>query len=526
MLYLGKRSASIKRAAIIDIGSESIRLIIGERKRKELKILELLKNILPIGKDTFYKNTISQASIGQAIEILQKYLRLMRDYHVKACRVIATTAVRDARNRDVFVDTVKRKTGLEIEVFTAGDVIYYIDSYIQFRLKDQYPIHKKNLLIAELGAGSVDFSLMEQGYMLMNIGLPIGTLRLDQRISAMLQSPREAYKALEEYIEYEFKFLGSQFPQVAIDDVILISENFGFLVRDLLKKKENNETIIPLARDESRLIKKEAQERSPDELVKKYGIPMEIADTLDVLSLTVDSFFKYTKNENIYLFETSLHEAVLTHLLFNLSLSRRYNKSRQLLSIARALGKKYNVDLAHSEQVARLSRKLFNNLYRHMGLRKSDILYLLMAAYLHDIGKFISNRAHHKHSEYVIISLNLFRLTEQEVNIIAAIARYHRRSTPRPAHLIYSSLFPEHQILVQKLSAILRIADALDRSHRQKIQDIEIHITPKQGIILDVLSDESLVIEQAFFEDKRGMLEDITGDEIILRISHDRHHRR
>lgn len=526
MLYLGKRKASIKRAAIIDIGSESIRLIIGERKRKDLKILELLKNILPIGKDTFYKNTISQSLISQTIDVLQKYLRVMKEYNVKACRVFATTAVRDARNRDVFIDTIKRKTGLEIEVFTAGDVIYYIDSYIYFRLKDQYPIHKKNLLIAELGAGSVEFSLMEQGYMLMNIGLPIGTLRLDQRINAMHHSPGQAYQALEEYIEYEFKFLGNQFPHVAIDDVILISENFGFLVRDLLKKQGNYETIMPLTRKESALIKKEAQERSPDELVKKYGIPMEIADTLDVLSLTVDAFFKYTENENIFLFETSLHDAVLTHLLFNLSLSRRYNKSRQLLSVARALGKKHNVDLAHSEQVARLSRMLFNQLSRYMGLHKSDILYLLMAAYLHDIGKFISNRSHHKHSEYIITSLNLFRLTEQEINIIAAIARYHRRSTPRPAHLVYNSLFPEHRILVQKLSALLRIADALDRSHRQKIQDIHVQVVPKQGIILDVLSDESLVIEQAFFEEKKGVLEAITGDEVVLRIRHDRHDRR
>jgi len=149
MIYLGKRGSHIKRAAIIDIGSESIRLIIGERKRKDLKILDLLKNILPIGRDTFYKSTITQASIRETISILQKYKRVMSDYGVKACRIIATTAVRDARNRDVFIDTIQRNTGFQIEVFTAGDVIYYIDSYIYFRLKDQYPIHKKNLLIAE-----------------------------------------------------------------------------------------------------------------------------------------------------------------------------------------------------------------------------------------------------------------------------------------------------------------------------------------------------------------------------------------
>jgi exopolyphosphatase/guanosine-5'-triphosphate,3'-diphosphate pyrophosphatase len=521
MLYLSKRGSPITRAAIIDIGSESIRLIIGERKRKELKILDLLKNILLIGKDTFYTNIISQASINQTIAILQKYMCVMKDYGVKVCRVIATTAVRDARNRDVFIDTVKRKTGLLIEVFTAGDVIYYIDSYIHFRLKDQYPIHRKNLLIAELGAGSVDFSLMEQGFMLMNIGLPIGTLRLDQRVQAMNRSTRVVHQVLKEYIEYEFEFLLSQFPKIAIDDAILISENFGYLVRNLLNKQQDQTAIIPLSKEESALIMKEAQERSPDELVKKYGIPMEVADTLDVLALTVDGFFDFVKKESIYLFETSLHDAVLTHLLFNLSLSRKYNKSEQLLSVARALGKKYNVDCAHSEQVARLSRILFNRLYRHMGMQKPDILFLLIAAYLHDIGKFISNRSHHKHSEYIINALSLFRLNEQEMKVIAAIARYHRRSTPRPSHVLYNSLFPEHRIVVQKLSALLRIADALDRSHRQKILEMDVQIDERQGIIIDVKSSENLAIEQDFFQEKKGMLEAITGDKVSLRIGHD-----
>jgi exopolyphosphatase/guanosine-5'-triphosphate,3'-diphosphate pyrophosphatase len=88
---------------------------------------------------------------------------------------------------------------------------------------------------------------------------------------------------------------------------------------------------------------------------------------------------------------------------------------------------------------------------------------------------------------------------------------------------VYNALFPEHQILVQKLSALLRIADALDRSHRQKIHDIDVHIVPKEGIILDVVSDEHIAIEQAFFQEKKKMLEDITGDEVTLRISHDQH---
>src|SRR3989338_9768230 len=168
------------RAGVIDIGSNSIKLTIGERQGDDIKVLESLKSVLPMGKYTFFKGSISQEIIKQTISLIQKYQQTLKEYEVADLTVIATTAVREARNKDLFLDVVKRKTGLDIDVLNVGDVIYYIDSYLSQKLKKAYPILEKNLVIAELGAGSFDISLMQKGYTLMNVGFPIGTLRLKQ----------------------------------------------------------------------------------------------------------------------------------------------------------------------------------------------------------------------------------------------------------------------------------------------------------------------------------------------------------
>ena len=134
------------RAGVIDIGSSSIKLLIGEEDNKEIKLLESLKNLAPTGKQTFYKGRVSQQGINQIVSILEKYKRVLADYETDNVTVIATTAIREADNRDILLDTVKRKTGLNIEILTVGDVVYYLDAFLHHKLRDTYPVHEKNLL--------------------------------------------------------------------------------------------------------------------------------------------------------------------------------------------------------------------------------------------------------------------------------------------------------------------------------------------------------------------------------------------
>ena len=505
-------------AGVIDIGSNSIKLLIGEPSDGDIMILESLKNVVPIGRSTFLKGQISQEPINLTINILEKYKKVLKEYNITQVFVIATTAVREAANRHIFVDTVRRKTGLEIDVLNVGDIVYYIDAYISHKLKDTYPVHNKNLLIGEMGAGSLDVSLLKKGFTLTNMGLALGSLRFKQLLSRVDGSREELAEVVQEYIANEFDYFRSRLPRVHVDDIFLIDENQEYLKAILPNKKVATNFFQFTVTDVERIIG-ELASKAPEEIAREYDLPLDNADTLLPYMVILKMFFTLTENQHVYILETSLAEAVLANKVLGLELSKRYNKSNQLISVAHAICEQYNVNIEHAKNVAHMSKSLFDGLSAQLGLEESELLYLLLAAYLHDIGKFISNRSHHKHSEYIINSLNLFRLTDEEIKIIACVARYHRRGDPSKSHLLYNSLAEDKQIVVQKLASLLRIANALDHGHLQKVKEFKVLNVGKSEITLEVSTQANFLLEKTDFNEKKELFEKITGSRLKLSIN-------
>ena len=418
------------RAGVIDIGTHSIKLFIAEEDGVDIKILESLKNVVLLGNDTFFKDRIGQETINRIVAILEKYNEKLKEYSITNVKVIATTAVREAANRDVFVDTVYRRTGFNIDIFTVGDVIYYIDTYLYQKLKDKYPLHTKNLIIAELGSGSLDISVMAQGFTLMNVGLPLGTMRLKQLMGKLDGSLKENYEAVQENVDNEVSYLKREMPAVNIDDIILIDETYSVYLSKVLSNAKAGESFFKLDETDIGDFLSKVIERNIEELSSEYKIPVENAETFPGYAIILDTFVKLSASKNIYILDVSLAEAVLADMILDFEVSQKYNKANQLISIANSICRKFNTDIKHAQQVADLSDMLFDNLKETLGLKKADLLYLLLASYLHDVGAFVYNRAHHKHSEYIISNLNLFRLTSEEIKVIACCGRYHRKGAP------------------------------------------------------------------------------------------------
>ncbi len=508
------------RAAVLDIGTHSIKLLIAEEHEGDIKILESLKNLLPLGNDTFFKDRISQETINRTVAILEKYSEKLKEYSITSVKAIATTAVREAENRAMFVDTIYRRTGFNIEVLTVGDVIYYIDAYLHKKLKDKYPLHEKNVLIAELGAGSLDISVMAQGYTLMNIGLPLGTMRIRQLLSKLDGSLLENYEAATENTDNEFDYLKREMPPINIDDIILIDETYAAFLPQIMSTNKPPEAFFKLGEADISVLLGKLTDRKIEDIASEYKIPLETADTFPGYAIILTTFVRLSQNKNIYILEVSLAEAVLADLILDFDISPKYNKTNQLISIATSICRKFNTDMQHVQKVAELSDILFDNFKETLGLKKSDSLYLLLAAYLHDVGMFLYNRAHHKHSEYLISNLNLFRLTEEEIKVIACIGRYHRKGAPARSHLLYNALPKDKQVLVQKLSSILRIANALDRSHKQKVKKMDIKFNRSQDITLTVVVEANFILEKVDFTEKKEMFEEISGNKINLKIQH------
>jgi len=193
---------------------------------------------------------------------------------------------------------------------------------------------------------------------------------------------------------------------------------------------------------------------------------------------------------------------------------------RQILASAASLGRKFRYDEAHATQVARLSQALFASLAREHGLGARESLLLEVAALLHDIGSYIRTSGHHKHSEYLILNSEIFGLSRSELTIVANVARYHRKQGPSNAHVNYVALAREDRIVVLKLSAILRVADALDRGHDQRVGEAVFERREDRLIIRaeapDRGSSSDLSLERLSLAEKGDIFEDVFGLKPIL----------
>ena len=320
-------------AAVIDIGSHSIRLIIGEKRKSGVHTLELLKNVVSIGRDTFEKNVISEKTVINVLRTLRKYKTVIDTYQVGKVRVIATTAVREAQNRDIFIDTIYRKTGFRVEVLSVGDVVYYLDSFLYHQLREDYPLHSKTVLIAEFGSGTIDFSVMRNGYMLMSIGLPSGTLRLKNIVESLKGTKQEISQALREYVANEFRSLHRYVPDLKIDDAIVFGEDFSTCLRHILTMEQEKHTFYEFREEDARRFSDICTETEPDELVHAYHVPVEIADMAEMLAVMGDSMLTFMDRERLFVVESTLNYAVLSSMLEGRRLTAKHSQLDHLLSV-------------------------------------------------------------------------------------------------------------------------------------------------------------------------------------------------
>jgi exopolyphosphatase/guanosine-5'-triphosphate,3'-diphosphate pyrophosphatase len=361
---------------------------------------------------------------------------------------------------------------------------------------------------------------MSQGFMLMNVGLPLGTLRMKQLMGKLDGSLRENYEAVAENVGNEFASLKREMPPITMDDIILLEETYSAYLPGVLSNNRPSGSFFKLSETDTNELMEKVTDKSIEDIAAEYKIPIENAETFPAYVIILNTFAKFLESKNIYILEVPLAEAVLADIILDFEISPKYNKTNQLISMANSICRKFNADIKHAKQVAFLSETLFSGLKETLGLKKGDLLYLLLAAYLHDVGAFVYNRSHHKHGEYIVSNLNLFRLSGEEIKVIACSGRYHRKGAPSETHFLYNSLSRDKQVLVQKLSSILRIANALDRSHKQKVKKLQMAVKPGQDITLTVLAPGNFLLEKMDFHEKKGMLEEISGSKINLKIQY------
>jgi exopolyphosphatase / guanosine-5'-triphosphate,3'-diphosphate pyrophosphatase len=502
--------------AVIDIGSSAIRMVIAEVGPKlAVRYLENVQKPVPFGKDVFTSGRLTPASIRQGIEILNHYKTMLESYGVRRMHAIATSAVREATNRDSFVDQVFVRTGIDVEVIEGAEENRLDLIAVEHALEGHFDFDKHNCLIIEVGSGSTEIMATNAGEVVLTRTLLIGPLRLPDQADPTKTDPATLQRLLRRRVGAMADEFRREYDLTTVDNLIALGASMRFIAKEL--SATGSDMLKTFSSKDFNEFHRSLSKLSAEEISEKYGIPYSDAETLYASLLLYANFLSETKAEKVLVPMVSIRDGLLREMAQMISGSRRTDLARQVVRSARSLGKKYNYDEPHAQTVTAIALKLFDVLKDDHGTGPRERMLLEVSAILHDIGTFISATSHHKHSAYLIQAAEIFGLRKVDKDIVANIARYHRRSQPKLTHPGYMSLSRPDRAVVSKLAAILRVAEGMDASHQQKCREFTVERKGANCTLWVPAEVGDISLERQALSRKTDMLNDILGVSLSLK---------
>lgn len=478
------------RVAAIDIGSNSIKLVVVEAATSEsFAVLAREKESVRLGHDTLRNEQLSQEAIQRAADTIGRFRSIAESRGAENIIAIATASVREARNAKEFINEIKAQTGIRIEVLSSIEEARLIGLAVAQNCASR----GESFVNIDIGGGSTEITVMNDNTPVALYSMKLGAVGLTERHlqndppkQKELKNLRNEIRSALERPQRELKTVKWQRAMGTSGTIISIGEALHLQETDasqsiiripydlkLNKLEKFNERISTLNVAERRNIRGISQQRA--EILIAGGQILE--GTMRALGINELRTCDY-----------ALREGVIIDFLREIeteSLPPMPDVSDPRLRSVQAVGKRFGYEETHAHTVARFAEQIFDCMAGHYKLTRHQRLLLSAAALLHDAGYHIAHESHHKHSLYLIKHSELTGFSEAERNIIANIARYHRGAFPKDRHFHFTALSQEDQQTVWQLGAILRIADALDRRYDSRVKHLKCELKDnKMNVVL------------------------------------------
>lgn len=462
------------RIAAIDIGSNSIRQIIADVSPDgAIRIVDEMKAAPRLGEAIATTGHIGEAAMRNALDALVRMALLARQLGAVRAVAVATSAVRDAENRDALIAAVRETTGLDIRVLSGEEEaeLAYLSALAHFDLGSGRAV------VMDLGGGSLELALSADGLLDGLLSFPFGALRLteeflraDRDVRDMRELRRHVRRGLRASVSrrdwHGAQLIASGGTFTNLAGIVLARQGMGRTpgVHGAVITRAELEHVLDLLQRMSAAERQTVPGLSParaDIIVAGLAVGAEVMARIEARELVVSA---YGIREGLL-----LEAARVRPVIADAGVARE----RSVVQLA----ERSHYEAAHAQQVQRLALRLFDQVAKQLQLDSTDRRVLADAALLHDIGYHINYEAHHKHSYHLIVHAELLGMTPLERAMVASVARYHRGTTPRREHRDYATLDRSVRRRIKRLAAILRVADGLDRGHAGAVEDVLVEPT-------------------------------------------------
>ncbi len=501
----------------VHVGSEQVSAQIVQYKSfDDIRIIEEAGRQAALGEETFKTGQISFSTVGEVCELLKGYRRMFAEYGVRDYRLLATTAIREAENRHHIIDQIKVKTGFVVEVLDMPQEIFYKYAAL-FKSIQNYGLDKETegILFVDISSGGLGITLYKNGSIKYQQNIHIGVLRVKESFDKKQRDSVHFQQALAEYIYSVIEPVQQALAGYIIKYLVLAGIETRLLLSMLGRNTGEKLSFISLA-DFYKLYDKIIRLNLP-QIMESFRFTEQRAEmVLPTLVLYKQILDLTAIGQIVVAGDQMIDGLTLLHIAGKTKSDWLKGIEEQIISLARSLGCKYQYDAKHAASVEKLSLLLFDKLVKVHGLQERDRFILQTAAILHDIGKFVSLRTHYYYSYRLIGSSDILGFSDTEKTIMANVAYYHSKGAPASTDLNLASLTVNQKITVAKLAAIIRMADALDRTHRQKMTACDVALRGDE-LMITVDSQEDFSLEEWTFADKADFFESVFGIRAVLK---------
>lgn len=507
------RTAPVVKAVIF-LGADAVSMMVAEQHGEEMRVLDVLSQPVELAHDVFTGGCIARDTMDRCVQIAQGYNELLAEYRLAGpveVRLLATNILLDVRNMDTLVNRLQISCGMQLEVMDDGEMTRLLYLNTRALLDKREDLAGKRVVVLHVGPGNTRLLLFDKGRITYYASYRMGAHRTGIAISAAADMAgsesesaliREHIRGIMEQVVYDIE---DDLPEPP-DALVIFGPDFHVISSPLAQG--NNVTEEGLAR-----LAHDVAATPPAQRMARYKEDYASVCALLPTALIYLAVTRDLEPRNIMCPAEEFSHAFLRNLM-----PGRHDDlalEDEVVHFSVLLANHYRVDKAHGQQIRRLTMQLFDQLQELHGLTRHDRLLLKVAAILHEVGSYINPKRHHQHSQYIILNSEIFGLSRADVEVVGLLARYHRHGAPNPAEPTYALLSQTDRLRVQKLAALLRVAEAMERAHSRRIRSFSVRTNARrlEFLVPDVAD---LTLENLALRTKGALFTDIFGFDIIL----------
>ena len=500
--------------AAIHIGSyELIMKIFELSKGNNMKQLDFVRYRLNLGQESYSNGKISYETMNVLCDKLNEFQKIMKEYDVKEFRVCATSAIRDLENKRLALEQIRAKTGVRVEVLSNSEQRFLEYMSVAAQEEGFNKIIKKPTAIADVGGGSLQISLFDKDRLVNTQNIMLGTIWISEKVNEMDYRSVKYSEVIEELIQNDLECFESLYlKNSGVKNLIIVGELVARIVKTMEKDNDNF-----ITRKQYMEFYKENALKNPENVVESIGISKDYSSMLRPTLILLKNLIEKTQAETIWAPGTYLSDGIAyQYALLYKYIKDQHNFEEDILAETNNISKRYHCNEVHTRTIREYANVLFDASKKLHRLSDREKLLLNIAAKLHDCGKYISMSDAARNSYHIVMSTEIIGLSHREREVVANVIYYNTMEVENKAELL-RNFGEEDYLKICKLTSIIRIANVLDRSHKQKIKNLKASYKGQKLNIYADCTDTEFSLEKYMFRNKISLFEEVFGVEPVLK---------